>query len=595
MSAPQPDPAKTQPGISTGEHRSRLQVVPPVGERDEAGTLPSPFRSAPPVVTLLREESTAHPVALAIAAAWSCYAAKPGKVANVLKLLHGPAPPDLPPEAAADREERRDKALKLYADLFAAGHHTTMQHATFVFVLDNVSRLALWSFFHSHPFYNSEQVSQRYREVSGKTMTAPDLPPEAAAIYDAAIERSLAGYRRLTDILTPDMEAKYAQIFPARARAQGEEAVKRRKSAVQKRAQEVARYVLPLATPAHLYHTVNALTLLRYYILASQPDAPQEVRYIVNRMVDEVLAVDPHFLGAPNYRLDLRALSTAETLEAEAFDAWRATVGQTAESAEAFCQRFDAALGERESRLVATNPEAEAVMAEAVRTVLGADAATLTDEAAIAMVLDGAQNTYHGQPVFLGMHSKLMQTMNHVPFTFQKRISGAEDAQNQRHRGTPGSRPLLTAHLRRDPDVIVPWAVQQNPEALAEYNATIQAMWTAKNELLAMGVSPEVALYLLPNAHRVRFYESGTLLTYYWKWVKRLCYDAQREIFDTAVQEVAQVRKAHPTIGRYVDGPPCVMRSRSGVTPVCPEGERFCGIPVWRGYTFESLVERRVL
>ena len=234
-------------------------------------------------------------------------------------------------------------------------------------------------------------------------------------------------------------------------------------------------------------------------------------------------------------------------------------------------------------------------MAEAVRTVLGADAANLTDEAAIALVLDGAQNSYHGQPVFLGMHSKLMQTMNHVPFTFQKRISGAEDAQNQRHRGTPGSRPLLTAHLRHDPDVIVPWAVQQNPEALAEYHATIQAMWTAKNELLAMGVSPEVALYLLPNAHRVRFYESGTLLTYYWKWVKRLCYDAQREIFDTAVQEVAQVREALPTIGRYVDGPPCVMRSRSGVTPVCPEGERFCGIPVWRGYQFETLVERRVL
>ena len=281
---------------------------------------PSPFRSAPPVVTLLREESSTHPVALAIAAAWSCYAARPGKVANVLKLLHGPVPPDLTPEAAADREDRRDKALKLYADLFAAGHHTTMQHATFVFVLDNVSRLALWSFFHSHPFYNSEQVSQRYREVSGKTMTAPDLPPDAAAIYDAAIERSLDGYRRLTDILTPDMEAKYAQIFPARARAQGEEAVKRRKSAVQKRAQEVARYVLPLATPAHLYHTVNALTLLRYYILASQPDAPQEVRYIVNRMIDEVLAVDPYFLGAPNYPLDLRALSTAETFEAEAFD-----------------------------------------------------------------------------------------------------------------------------------------------------------------------------------------------------------------------------------------------------------------------------------
>ncbi len=596
MSAPNPDPSLPSTTTHETETRARLQVVPAPGDDAVTTETPvSPFRSVPPSVTLLREESTAHPVALAIAAAWSCYAARPAKVANVVKLLHGPTPSNLSPEAGAERESRRDRALKLYADLFAAGHHTTLQHATFVFVLDNVSRLALWSFFHSHPFYNSEQVSQRYREVAGTTMTAPNLPPDAAAIYDAAIERSLAGYRHLTDLLIPDMEATYGGIFPARARAKGEEAVKRLGSAVQKRAQEVARYVLPLATPAHLYHTVNALTLLRYHILANQPDAPIEVRYIVNRMVEEVIALDPYFLGVPQYRLDLRVLSTAETLEADALSDWRATLNQSPDSTEAFCQRFDAALGERDSRLVATNPEAEAVMAEAVRAVLGADAATLSDAAAIAQVLDGAQNAYHGQPVFLGMHSKLMQTMNHVPFTFQKRISGAEDAQNQRHRGTPGSRPLLTAHLRRDPDVIVPLAIQRNPEALAEYDATIQAMWSAKNALLDLGVSPEIALYLLPNAHRVRFYESGSLLTYYWKWVKRLCYDAQREIFDTAVQEVAQVREALPTIGRYVDGPPCVMRSRSGVTPICPEGERFCGIPIWRGYQFDELAERRVM
>lgn len=234
-------------------------------------------------------------------------------------------------------------------------------------------------------------------------------------------------------------------------------------------------------------------------------------------------------------------------------------------------------------------------MADAVRTVLGAAGDGLSDEDAIAQVLDGARNPYLGHPLFLAMHSKLMQTMNHVPFTFQKRISGAEDAQNQRHRGTLASRPLLTAHQRRDPDVIVPWAVRRNPAALAEYDATVQALWEAKNALLDAGAAPEVALYLLPNAHRVRFYESGTLLTYFWKWVKRVCFDAQREIFDTAVQEVGQVRQVLPTIGRYVDGPPCVMRSRAGTKPICPEGERYCGIPVWRDYRFEELPKRRVM
>jgi flavin-dependent thymidylate synthase len=554
-----------------------------------------PFRSPAPTVTLLRDESTNHPVALAIAAAWSCYGARPARVENVLKLINDPAPEGLTPEKAADRANRRERALKLYADLFAAGHHTTMQHATFVFVLDNVSRLAIWSFFHAHPFYNSEQVSQRYREVSGNVMVTPDLPEPALAVYQQAIERSLEGYRRLTEILSPDFARDYATVFPARAKAKGEQAMQRVADAVQKRAQEVARYVLPLATPAHLYHTVNGLTLLRYYVLANQPDAPTEVRYIVNRMVDEVLAVDPCFLGAPGHPLDLRPLSTDDTVEARAFDDWRANLEQTEATTEAFCQEFDADLGELDSKLSSYAEDAEARMADAVRTVLGLPREAMSDEEALAQVLDGAKNPYLGHALFLGMNSKLMQTMNHVPFTFKKRISGAEEAQNQRHRGTLSSGPLLTAHLRRDPDVIVPWAIQRNPEALAEYNATIRALWDAKNVLLDQGVAPEFVLYLLPNSHRVRFYESGTLLSYFWKWIKRLCFDAQREIFHTATQEVAQVRAVLPIIGHYVDGPPCVMRSRAVAKPICPEGERYCGIPVWRDYEFETLVSKRVM
>lgn len=554
-----------------------------------------PFKSAEPGVTLLREESTQHPFALAVAAAWSCYGGKPAKVETVRKLIYEPDPEGLSPVKAADRAHRRERAMKLYADLFAAGHHTTLQHANFVFVLDNVSRLAIWSFFHGHPFYNSEQVSQRYREVTGNTMVTPDLPPPALAIYEAAIQRALQGYRNLTEILSPDMAARYGAVFPGRAKARGAEAERRFADAIQKRAQEVARYVLPLATPAHLYHTINGLTLLRYHVLASQPDVPSEVRAIVDRMLAEVLAVDPYFLGAPGYPLDLKLLDTEETLEAQALSEWRGLASHAEAKTAAALQAFDEALGPYDSRLVGYEADAERVMADAVRSVLGVTAETLSDDDALAQVLDATRNPYLGHPLFLGMHSKLMQTMSHVPFTWAKRISMAEDAQNQRHRGTIGSRPALLAWNSRTPDVIVPWAIRQNPAALAEYDATIRALTDARSAILDLGAPAEAAFYLLPNAQRIRFYESGTLLGYYWKWVKRLCYDAQREIFETAVDEVAQVREALPNIGRYVDGPPCVMRSRSGTAPICPEGERFCGIPVWRNYTFEELEERRVV
>jgi thymidylate synthase ThyX len=553
-----------------------------------------PFRSAEPGVTLLREESTQHPFALAVAAAWSCYGSRPAKVETVRKLVYGPEPEGLSPVKAADRTHRRKRAMKLYADLFAAGHHTTLQHATFVFILDNVSRLAIWSFFHGHPFYNSEQVSQRYREVTGATMVTPDLPADQLAIYEAAIERSLAGYRNLTELLAPDMAARYGAVFPGRVKARGAEAERRVAGDVQKRAQEVARYVLPLATPAHLYHTVNGLTLLRYHVLANQPDTPSEVRAIVDCMIDEVLAVDPYFLGAPGHPLDLKLLAAEETLEAGALAEWRGAVSSSEAETAAVREAFDAALGPYNSKLAGYEPNAERIMADAVRAVLGVTEEAMPDDEALAQVLDPTRNYYLGHPLFLGMQSKLMQTMSHVPFTWAKRISLAEDAQNQRHRGTIGSRPALLAWQSREPDVIVPWAIRQNPAALAEYDAIIQALTDARNALLDRGAPPEAAFYLLPNAQRIRFYESGTLLDYYWKWVKRLCYDAQREIFETAVDEVTQVRKVFPTIGHYVDGPPCVMRSRAGTMLICPEGERFCGIPVWRNYRFEELEERRV-
>jgi thymidylate synthase ThyX len=536
-----------------------------------------PFHSAAPSVTLLREESTQHPFALAVAAAWSCYGGRPAKVETVRKLVYDPDPEGVSLVKAADRADRRQRAMKLYADLFAAGHHTTLQHASFVFVLDNVSRLAIWSFFHAHPFYNSEQVSQRYREVTGEAMATPDLPLADLAIYQSAIDRALAGYRNLTEMLSPDMAERYGAVFPGRARARG------------------PRYVLPLATPAHLYHTVNGLTLLRYHVLARQPDVPNEVRAIVDRMVSEVLAVDPNFLGAPGHPLDLGLLETEETIEARALAEWRGTVGQAETETAAARRRFDSALGPYNSRLLSFDAESERIMADAVRAVLAATPDAMPDEDALAQVLDPTRNPYLGHPLFLGMQSKLMQTMSHVPFTWAKRISMAEDAQNQRHRGTMGSRPALLAWNQREPDVIVPWAIRQNPAALAEYEATIRALSEARTALLHRGAPPEAALYLIPNAQRIRFHESGTLLDYYWKWVKRLCYDAQREIFETAVDEVAQVREALPGIGRYVDGPPCVMRSRAGTTPICPEGERFCGIPVWRGYRFEELEERRVV
>ncbi len=61
----------------------------------------------------------------------------------------------------------------------------------------------------------------------------------------------------------------------------------------------------------------------------------------------------------------------------------------------------------------------------------------------------------------------------------------------------------------------------------------------------------------------------------------RLCYNAQEEIWRASVDEAEQISAVQPRLGRWLQ-PPCTQRARAGVKPPCPEGNRYCGVPVWR-------------
>ncbi len=105
--------------------------------------------------------------------------------------------------------------------------------------------------------------------------------------------------------------------------------------------------------------------------------------------------------------------------------------------------------------------------------------------------------------------------------------------------------------------------------------------WEAIGQLRKMGVSDEFAAYLLPNAVSVRFTESADLLNLHHKHAMRLCYNAQEEIWKASVDEAQQVREVHPRIGKWLL-PPCGLRAFAGTLPKCPEGDRFCGVVVWK-------------
>lgn len=511
-----------------------------------------PFASASPAVRLVN--AFAEPYDNAVATARTCYSSRVVTPADVRR----------DDKARAQRDE-------IAKSTYEAGHHTTLQHATFQFVLENVSRQLIWSFLHAHPFYNSEQVSQRYVAVKPDRVLVPLLPTRERELYERTVRAQMACYQDLVAMLEEPAAREYFAIFPARAKQRQAHA-----GAIRKKTQEVARYALPVATFAHLYHTVSGLTLHRYHRLSQMLDVPRETRAVVSAMVAAVSAHDPLFFAAVEDPIPLE-----ETHEWAMLAATRGGALAPAQ-ARAFNALFDGELGGLTSRLVDYKVNAEQVLARAVRSVAGLTPEVLADADAIAWVLSPERNPALAGALNLTSLGKLSRALVHPHYTFQKKLSHAADSQDQRHRLTPGSRPVLAAqYAGGEPDVVVPELLRRSPAATGRFLATMRETWRAVDELLDAGVEPELALYLLPNAFPVRFEESGELAALHHKWTTRLCYNAQEEIWRATVDEVRQVREVHPRIGRFI-APPCGLRHAAGHRPFCPEGKRYCGVPVWK-------------
>ncbi|HYV42303.1 MAG TPA: FAD-dependent thymidylate synthase, partial [Thermoanaerobaculia bacterium] len=220
-------------------------------------------------------------------------------------------------------------------------------------------------------------------------------------------------------------------------------------------------------------------------------------------------------------------------------------------------------------------------LASSVREILGLARAALSDDEAIRLVLDPAKNRLLGETLTLTTHGKLSRALFHPSYTFRKKLSHTADSQDQRHRMTPASRPALPAYLSEEPDYIVPMLVADVPEAADLYQETMRQTWDAINELRSRGVADEYAAYLLPNAVALRFTESADLLNLHHKFAMRLCYNAQEEIWRASLDEALQIREVNPRIGPWLL-PPCTLRHLAEVRPVCPEGDRFCGVVVWK-------------
>jgi thymidylate synthase ThyX len=514
--------------------------------------------TAPPRVTL--RNCFAHPFDSAIAAARTCYASK----------LIGP-------------EEITDKQrLNIGAGTFYSGHHTVYQHAHFEFGLENVSRQFVWSFLHAHPFYNSEQQSQRYVRLDRAHAYIPPVSlffdEGSRDIYERAVARAWDYYRELSALLVPDARSILSDIWHIGPMSHPKRAQKIERSA-EKRAIEVARYVLPLAAFTTMVHTVSGIVLHRLWRMSTACDTPNEARAVIGAMVAHVREVDAQFFDrfGTEPLEEIPEWGSNEQLKTAA-----ATDGRNGAHHGSFASEFDSNLRGKTSRLIDYSANAPAVAAQAYRAVVGLTEAQCSNAEAIDRLLNPSRNLYRLETLNVGVHAPMMRALQHINYTFAKKISHTADSQDQRHRMVPGSRPLLTLADTREPDFITPQLLLQNPRGREVYERSMQEAWDAKNQLLDRGVPLEFALYLLPNAKAVRVVETGSLLHLLHKWTMRTCFNAQEEIYQSSMDELEQLREVHPELARYV-GPPCYVRA--GVTtPICTEGAHFCGIKVWLNF-----------
>ncbi|RMF79654.1 MAG: FAD-dependent thymidylate synthase [Nitrospirae bacterium] len=165
--------------------------------------------------------------------------------------------------------------------------------------------------------------------------------------------------------------------------------------------------------------------------------------------------------------------------------------------------------------------------------------------------------------------------------TFATRLSHTADSQNQRHRMVPGARPALSATVDDEPDYVTPSLIAGDGAALRAFRQAMDRAWEAFSWLRRHAPAPHLALYLLPNAVAVRIVETADLAALQHKMRMRLCWNAQEEIRRIAWEQAVQLREADPLIGGLML-PPCGLRHLAGTTPYCPEGDRYCGVPVWR-------------
>ncbi len=215
-------------------------------------------------VTLLTH--TPDPEKIIAAAAKLCYSES--GVENILEGLD---------------EEKTEKFLNM---LMSLGHQSPIEHVSFTFGIEGVSR-ALLAQITRHRIASYSVKSQRYvKEGMFEYITPPEIEnnPAAKELFIKTMEADQKAYDELTDIL---FEKHYADMI---ASGMDEKAAKK---AAEKQAIEDARFVLPNACETKMVVTMNARSLMNFFHHRCCTRAQWEIRDLADSMLELVKEVAP--------------------------------------------------------------------------------------------------------------------------------------------------------------------------------------------------------------------------------------------------------------------------------------------------------------
>ena len=211
------------------------------------------------------------------------YTPQPEKtVACAAKLCYAAADIDTVYEGLT--EEKTASFLEMLGSI---GHESPIEHASFTFGIQGVSR-SLLAQITRHRIASYSVQSQRYVKENALEFV---LPPEIEAIPAAkeeflrAMEEDQKHYENLTALLK---EKHKRELL-----AQGEDEKSANRKA-EKKAIEDARFVLPNACATKMICTMNARSLLNFFTHRCCNRAQWEIRALAVEMLKEVKAVAPH-------------------------------------------------------------------------------------------------------------------------------------------------------------------------------------------------------------------------------------------------------------------------------------------------------------